>query len=117
MNKEDLITRIKDSKETDERDEKVFEKSFVYTTIVTQVFCIVFMVVNLISSIKSGTKANISDFVSLIFIQCAFSKLYQFKMTGKKLDICLFIIYFICTILSLMIYITESDFWTVVQVV
>ncbi len=107
MNKEDLITRIKDSKETDERDEKVFEKSFVYTTIITQILCIIFMVVNLVNSIKVGTQANISDYVALIFVQCTFSKMYQFKMTGKKLDIVLFIIYFICTVLALMIYINN----------
>lgn len=104
MNKEELISKIKDTKEIDERDEEVYVKSFVYTTIITQILCIVFIIINIISSIKNGTEERISEFVSLIFIQFAFSKLYQFKMTKKMIDLILFIIFTICTILTFMNY-------------
>lgn len=106
MNKDELISRIKDTNQIDERDEHVYAKSFVYTTILTQLLCIVFIIINIISSIKDRTDTKISDLVSLIFIQFAFSKLYQFKMTKKKLDLILCIVYTIFMILAFMEYIT-----------
>ena len=52
MNKDELISRIEDTNQIDERDEHVYAKSFVYTTILTQLLCIVVIIINIISSIK-----------------------------------------------------------------
>ena len=104
MNKDELISKIKESNETDEREAKLYMNSFVYTTLITQLLCIVFIIKNIVSSIKTGGNEKIGALLTLIFLQFTLSEFFQFKMSKKKLHILFFIIYFICTVFTLSLY-------------
>ena len=101
MDKEELISRIKENKEIDEREAKGYMNSFAYTTVITQLLCILYIIKNIIHSTKTGSNEEIGELLTLIFLQFTLLKFYQFKMTKKKGYIIAFIIYFICTIFTL----------------
>ena len=104
MDKDKLISKIKESNEVDEREAKEYMNSFVYTTLITQLLCIVFIIIYIIYSIKTGSNEKIGALLTLIFLQITLSEFYQFKMSKKKIHIVFFIIYLICTIFALILY-------------